>query len=152
MYSFAEEIWDDRSTVLKYYRKAWEEEKNDDASPRPNIVEAVLRWDAEQPSHEFYLKMGAFWSVATGLWRVRSPTLKKGQKKKKNATQHEAYIFWFTEPVSPLFFYLLWSWDKHLHFTAESCKRDQEEKVEKMMTYDYVNMHLQGNTAINTTL
>lgn len=35
-------------------------------------MDAVLRRDAEPPSHGLYLKTGALWSVATGLWFVWS--------------------------------------------------------------------------------
>lgn len=51
-------------TIYLCCSKAWKQ--------LPGLTVAVLRRDAEQPSHALYLKRGALWSVATGLWSVWS--------------------------------------------------------------------------------
>lgn len=61
--------------------------KKNDSEQVPGPTDGVLRQDAERPSHALYLKPGALWSVATGLWFVWSLAIWN----KENRTHREAH-------------------------------------------------------------
>lgn len=83
------------------------------AGPKTRI-DAVLRQDAEQPSHALYLKPGAQWSVATGLWFVWSLAKKDKENRACQEAHSHAHIIQF-DGLAYLFIF----WDKMcgLHLT-----------------------------------